>query len=81
MLFDEFGKVVGLDPTKNFEELMLEKDQRREERKHRRLEERRRRIERGEELTDPDEEIDGLSSVSSIDSDVAGTDMKKVEAF
>jgi hypothetical protein len=34
-------------------------------------------------LTDPDEEIDGISSVSSIDTEVgrAGTDLKKVEAF
>ena len=67
--FDRFGSVVGLDTTKDFDELMLEKDIRREERKKRRLDERRAIIERGGELTDPDEEIDGYTSVSSIPSE------------
>ena len=48
---------------------MLEKDMRRAERKKRRMDERRQILERGGELTDPDEEIDGLSSVSSIASE------------
>lgn len=57
--FDQFGKVVGLDESKDFDELMVEKDERRAERKKRRLDERRQILERGGELTDPDEEIDG----------------------
>ena len=60
---------MGLDTQKDFDELMVEKDIRRAQRKKRRLDERRQLLERGGELTDPDEEIDGLSSVSSIASE------------
>ena len=62
---------------------MLEKDMRRAVRKKRRLEERRQLLERGGEITDPDEEIDGLSSVSSIPSEAgaAVVDSEKAEEF